>query len=50
MNDGKCPYMKGKACPKGFCYQNENCSECMIPLFYKLDELNRNLTLIAQRL
>ena len=49
MNEGKCPYMKGKACPNG-CYAGDYCIRCNIPLFYKLDELNRNLSTIAQRL
>lgn len=48
MNDGKCGYMKGKACPNG--YIHDDCSKCLIPLFHKLDELNRNLVAITQRL
>lgn len=50
MNEGKCEYMKGKACPLGYHYTKEPCTECTIPLFHKLDELNRNLAIIAQRL
>lgn len=44
----KCEYMKGKTCTGD--YYNKDCTKCMIPLFYKLDEMNRNLSMIAQRL
>ena len=48
MGEYKCPFMKGKSCLAD--YYNTECHKCMIPLFYKLDEVNRNLSNIAQRL
>ena len=51
MDAGKCEYMKGKPCPYGIFHERDSeCTKCMLPIFHKLDDLNRNLSIIAQRL
>ena len=44
----KCEYTKGKNCRAN--YDERDCTKCFIPLFHKLDELNKNLKHIAEKL
>lgn len=44
----KCEYTKGKNCRANF--DEKDCTKCMIPLFYKIDEMNKHLKNIEARL
>lgn len=44
----KCEFAKGKQCRAN--YDEKDCTKCMIPLFYKIDDMNKHLKIIEQRL